>query len=473
MKISARSKTARPLSRFNNSTIQHVCILCALFFFANARAQFSPPGTDSARSISGQFIIVGSLENSPLANSRLIATNADFVRLEPALLVVSAERLKKSLWRDLAINSTPWRGQIFLTLHPAQSLDEEVTIVSKPSKGGWNYLVRLPDILPRARFTRAMTGVLMLEFANRNAQLHLAEIPAWLTDGLSQKFLAVGSPEIILSMPDKIVNGLPLTQINASQRGLDPLADARRVLKNFPALTFAELSWPTDTQLSGADGGVYRASAQLFVSELLDLKGGAAKLRTMLETAPQYYNWQTAFEDAFRENFPRALDVEKWWALQVVDFAARDRGAQWTSAASRKKLDEILSVPVEMRTASNALPVHAEISIQSAIRNFDQDRQITILQVKLRDLELAEFQVATPLAALTGAYRRVLADYLGEDKKTANTYTVAKHPQVASQKTSARDTLKKLDQLDARRRAVESTIQPDNSLQPSLAPIKF
>ena len=36
-----------------------------------------------------------------------------------------------------------------------------------------------------------------------------------------------------------------------------------------PALTFEELSWPTDAQVSGADGGVYRASAQLFVNDLL------------------------------------------------------------------------------------------------------------------------------------------------------------------------------------------------------------
>jgi hypothetical protein len=49
---------------------------------------------------------------------------------------------------------------------------------------------------------------------------------------------------------------------------------------------------------------------------------------------------------------------------------ARSR-PRWTPAVSRDKLEEILSVPVEMRTASNALPAHAEVSLQAVIRNFD------------------------------------------------------------------------------------------------------
>ena len=95
------------------------------------------------------------------------------------------------------------------------------------------------------------------------------------------------------------------------------------------------MSWPDEAQLSGADGGVYRASAQLFVNELLELKDGPAHLRAMLATLPEFYNWQTAFQSAFREDFPRPLDVEKWWALQVVNFVARDPGPAWTPAVSR------------------------------------------------------------------------------------------------------------------------------------------
>ena len=102
---------------------------------------------------------------------------------------------------------------------------------------------------------------------------------------------------------------------------------------------------------------------------------------------PRCYNWQTAFRAAFATDFPQPLDLEKWWALQTAGFAARGAGPAWTPAASRDKLDEILSVPVEIRSASNSLPAHAEISLQAVIRNFDFARQQDVLQTRLRDLE--------------------------------------------------------------------------------------
>jgi hypothetical protein len=437
-----------------------------LLFFAClvpifASAQFSPPGENMARSVSGQFIVIGSKGISPLANSPRIATNADFVRLEPALLAVSAERVKDSLWSTLGVNaSTRWRGRIFLALHPARSLDEDVTIVSKPSDGGWNYQVQLPDVLSRARFARAMAGVLLLEFADRKATTRPAEIPDWLIDGLSQQLLAANLSEIILSSPDQTVNGLPVTRIDTTERGINSSSEVRRVLKNSPILTFEQLSWPTVAQLSGDDDGVYRASAQVFVARLLNLKNGPAKLRAMLQTLSRYYNWQTAFESAFQENFHQPRDVEKWWALQVVSFVARDPGPQWTPAVSRDRLDEILSVPVEVRAASNALPSHAEVSLQAVIRNFDSSWQFRILQTKLRDLELAQLRMAPQLIALADAYRRTIADYLSENGRHVSVSPFNKHSG-ATQMAAARQTLKKLDALDAKRRTIEATIKPD------------
>ena len=437
-----------------------VAVLSGIFC-CNMQAGFSLPITGSARSISGQFFVTGAPQISRLAARPEIVTYADFVRLEPALLAVSAERIKASLRRDLDLNPNAlWRGKIFLALHPALSTDEDVAIVSERSAGGWNYQVRLPDVLPRTRFARAMTGVLLLEFANRDARARSAEIPAWLTDGLSQELLATAWQEIILSSPDKMANGLPVSPTVTTTRGMDSLAGARRVLRDQAALTFEQLSWPTDAQLSGADGGAYRASAQLFVNELLALKNGPAHLRAMLETLPKFYNWQMAFQTAFRENFPRPLDVEKWWAVQVVSFVARDPGPAWTPAVSRDKLDEILSVPVEMRMASNALPAHTEISLQAVIRNFDRERQVAILQTKLRDLELSQLRMTPPFAVLTDGYRRAIADYLGSGQRTSPVLRWVKHPFTSSSKTIMNGTLRKLDALDAQRRAIESAIRP-------------
>jgi hypothetical protein len=428
-------------------------------FCCNTQAEFSLPKTELARGVSGQFIVTSASPLSSLAATPRIVADTNFVRLEPSLLAISAERIKETLRRELG-SDNQWRGKIFLVLHPAQSPNEEVTIVSERFANGWNYHVSMPDVLSRTRFVRAMVSVVLLEFANRNASTRSAEIPEWLADGLSQQLLAADGRKIVLSSPSRVVNGLPQSRIVESQRGMDFLADARRVLRDYPTLTFEQLSWPTGAQLAGADGGAYRASAQLFVNELLNLKNGPAHLRAMLQSLPRFYNGQTAFQNAFNADFPRPLDLEKWWALQVVGFAAQDPGARWTPAVSREKLDEILSVPVEMRTASNTLPSRMEISLQAVIRNFDSPKQTMILQTKLRDLELAQFRMASQLAVLTAEYRLALASYLGQDKQTGPVFHGNKRALVPL-KASSGATLKKLDALDAKRRTIEATIKPD------------
>ena len=365
MKRPAARWLIRSSPRFGRRAVRWFLFIVALVALGNfsnlAVAQITPPDRDSARSISGQFIINRPAQPSPPVLRPPAGIPTNFVRLEPALLAVSAERIRELLWHNLDIKGQ-WRGQIYLLLRPARTGDENVTVTAQHFTSGWNYRVELPDVLAPTRFARALTGVLLLEFANHNAADRSAEIPAWLTDGLSQQLLAAGSPEFLLSAPDKLVNGLPVTRLEKLQHGLDPLAGARQVLKNHPALTFEELSWPAGAQLDGDDEGVYHASAQLFVSEVLKLKNGPAHLRAMLESLPQYYNWQVAFRSAFREDFPSPLDLEKWWALRVVDFAAHDPGPGWTLAVSREKLDEILRVPVQVRAASNSLPVYTQIS---------------------------------------------------------------------------------------------------------------
>ncbi len=435
-------------------------ILCG-----KAAAQVPPPELVVARSVSGQFIVTGKA-GSRLAALPIIITNADFVRLEPALLVISAERIKDALGRELnperrGLNPlAPPPGKVYLALHPAQSTDETVTIVSRRSADGWEYQVQLPDVLSRTRFIRALAGVLLLQSANHNARDRSAEVPAWMVDGLSQELLATTWQQVILSSPARLVDGQPTTRTVVNTRGLDSLAGSRNVLRDHGALTFAQLSWPTGAQLSGADDGAYWASAQLFVDDLLELQDGPAHLRAMVETLPQFYNWQTAFQSAFREHFPRPLDVEKWWALQVVNFMARDPGPAWTPAVSRARLDEILSVPVEMRTTSNALPAHAEISFQAVIRNFDRSRQVEILRPKLRDLELAQLRLAAAFTALADGYRRALAEYVDPVKRRTPVLHFGKHPPMTSSLTTAADTLKKLDALDVQRRAIETGLKP-------------
>ena len=186
----------------------------------------------------------------------------------------------------------------------------------------------------------------------------------------------------------------------------------------------------------------------LFRSDLLGLKNGPVKLRALLENLPAHENWQASFFAAFRENFHRPLDVEKWWALRVVTFAARAPGPRWTPAISRDKLNAALVVPVNIRSASNALPTYAEMTFQAVIQKFAPDQQAEIFQTRLRDLELIQFRLGPSLASLAAGYRQVLEDYLGAQKK----FFSRKH-------SAATAAVKQLDALDARRREVEAKLK--------------
>ena len=429
-----------------------VCALAAgcLFLLAAARAESLSPSPDITRSISGQFTVSVVPADNPFLRRPDAGTNAEILRLEPALLAVSAEQFKVALWKEIGLApETPWSGKIFLVLRPARSLDEPVNIAAQPFLRAWNYRLELPDVITRNRCARAFSAALLLEIANRSAPPggRSAVLPEWLVAGLAWQVLESADAKVILSAPNKMIDDLAQTRLNEKRRGLDPLADARRVLQNYPALTFEQLSWPTDAQLNGDDGGVYLASAQLFVSDLLALKNGPAKVRALLAKLPAHENWQAALFEAFHENFRRPLDVEKWWSLRVVAFAACAPGPRWTPAVSRAQLDAALTVPVNIRYSANAMPSYAEVSLQSVIQNFEADRQVEILQTRLRDLELVQFRLTPMLAGVADGYRKVLSDYLGARKKIF----FLRHPGAAA-------TVKQLNALDARRRDAEAKL---------------
>ncbi len=437
---------------------RQLCAFVPALFFSHAvsaQSGWTPP--PDVLSVSGQFQVRSVSGFSPLLHQPALATNAEIVRIDPALAAVSAERVKNTLARELGRKSGDlWRGKIFLVIHPAGMTDDAPMITALPILGRRDYRLDLPDVLTRQKFTRSLTAVLLIEMADRESGLggHPAEIPAWLCDGLARKILADDREKTVLTLPAGMVNGLSQSRSAEAKRGFDPLEQTRQSLRDVPALTFQQLSWPVPGQLSGADHGSYFASSHLLVNELLGLKNAPAKFRALLARLPACENWQTAFFAAFHEDFLRPLDVEKWWALRVVAFALRDSGPQWTGEASRDRLNNLLRVPVEMRRSSNSLPDHAELSLQEAIRTLETAQQEPVLRNRLRDLELAQLRLFPGFAAVAEGYRQALADYLG-DPKPRRLARSGKISVTSSRKSTVAGTLKKLDALDIRRQEVE------------------
>lgn len=416
----------------------------------SALAQFDPLEVVSARSYSGQFIVQSPRYLAAPSTLRF-ATNETHVQLDPSLALVSCERIKQILGRELA-TSAPWRGKVFLSLVPAKSPDDLVKINAQQFRDGWDYRVQLPQVIERGRYVRAIVQVLLLEMANRGAFERSAELPVWLVEGITEQLLTSDQMAIILSSPRLGAKPVAIDSVYFDSRKPDPLTPARKELALRQPLTFEELSWPSSAQLSGDGGPVYRLSAQLFVTELERLEGGRQCLRAMVETLPRYRNWQFAFLQAFQAWFQRPLDVEKWWALQAVHFTGRDLAQTWSAEVSGEKLAEALRVPVQLRSGANTLPQLGDVNLQTVIREWEAPQQTGVVQEKIQQLTLLRQRVADSFVTLVDEYRETLSAYL-ENRDHTGLIPFRKN---VLRRHAAITAVQRLDALDSRFRGPAS-----------------
>ncbi len=424
-----------------------------------------------AHSQSGQFVVYGNRYSTgrvpPLFT---LATNQSFVRLEPTLAAVSCERIKEALLSELGA-AAPWRGTIYLVLHPARTPADTITVTSERFKDGWQYRVDFPDMVERSRYVRAIVQVLLLEMANRNAKSRACEIPLWLAEGFSELLLASSEVEIILPPPHSTVNGLSVTLTSVNKRKRSLLEQAETELRGRPPLTFEGLSWSIPDDLSGPNAALYRGSTQLFVGELLRLPDGRACFQAMLAQLPQHYNWQFAFLGAFRAYFQRPLDVEKWWALSLVQVTGRSLAQDWPLDESWQKLDQAIHASVQVRTSTNELPLHADVPLQTIIREWDSFRQDQALNNTLRELALLRLRIAQEFVGLVQDYYQTIQTYLQARDRSGSVLPFVRR---ATRRRATEAAVRQLDALDARRQALRPSSKPATespaSAQPAPAP---
>lgn len=443
--------------------------------------------TNATRSASGQFVVgrAGVISRS-IATSGPV-TDPQLLELSPALTAVACERIKRAVAYELNDRS-PWRGKIYVTLHPVRSAGKGATIVVDQWTTGWSYKLNLPEAMPRAHLIRAVVEVVLLEWANRNATDHSAEIPLWLSEGLTRHLQIKKDIELVPEptrwSPDGWAMGPTVYEISRvnprksasrAQRDItvgnvkviertDPLEEARQQLRDHPPLTLQELSFPDESLLSSNDGDIYRNSAHLFVAELLRLPDGRGCLREMVEGLGHCYNWQTAFYRAFHAHFEQHVDLEKWWALTVAHVTSRQVSHIWSEEQSWIKLDEALRTPVEVRSERNALPNRSELSLAAVIRDWDFISQERTLRAKQHELELLRLRVSQNLVQLVDDYRIWLARYL-ERRSQAGMLLPGSKITAPGAKLVMKDTLREFADLEARRAALR--LVPENAAEPA------
>lgn len=401
-------------------------------------------------SASGQFTVLDH-RGAPPPALPTTSRSRGFFDLEPPLLVVSCERIRNALNSELGATAQ-WRGRIHITISPARNNSDDYALVAERSRDGWNYRLNLPQRVEQTMFVRTLVQALLLELANRSAGERSAEIPFWLVEGLTQKLLSTRQAELILAPPGRSIGGVSVDPTLFEGTDNERLEIARRVLREHPPLTLEALSWPRPDEFSGTEGQVYQYSAQLFVTELLRLKNGRDSLRAAVTGLASCYNWQTAFLKAFPTEFPSQLALAKWWTLQVTYFVGRNLQQLWTAEESYRKLDEALHASVAVRQTSGELPVHADVTLQAIIREWNTLRQLTTFRDKLRELELTRVRIAPEYAALLDDYLRVLKAYVQVRARNSAIYANL-NAMPSGQRRIALDVIRQLDELDASRRA--------------------
>ena len=389
--------------------------------------------------------------------------NSQYVRLEASALTMSCERIKRALLSELDMPDQ-WKGKIYLDLHHARSPNETILVMPTVYDRDWDYHVAMPDVLERSRVVSAVIELLLLEMADRNST-RSAEIPAWLTQGLTQELMLASDVELVLEKPDQSISSPGVFKVKSpldvDWRRANPLAMAHEELHHSPPLTLEELSWPKPGQLEGKPGEIYRSSAQLFVHELLQFKDGHECLRAMVRELPQHLNWQISFRDAFHSHFASQLELEKWWALKLVEFTGRDLSQTWPSAESWKKLQEIIHPAVEVRTGAKDLPLRTEVSFQTIIKEWDFQRQNSVLRDRVQQLFLLRGRVSQDFIYLVDDYRRVLENYLKERDKAGFNVTGKQSYRISDR--IAKETSGNLDILDIRGEQLRLKLESDKA----------
>jgi hypothetical protein len=300
------------------------------------------------------------------------------ILLEPALLVVSCERMKQLLLQELGLKDE-WRGRIDMMINSSQPKEKEPSLTAIGRLDGWSYELELPETIQQRVLVRAVMQALLLELANRQAGKQSAEVPYWLVEGLGGHVQAYNLPTFIVRPNEQSSANSKLTiegpkAVQAGLRGRAPL-------------TFQQLSWPEPEQVTGKDQALYDSCAELFYESLAHLDGGQACLRRMLQELPRHMNWQTAFLQAFQPHFAGLLDVEKWWGLICVNYSETDETQARTVEECWHKLQEALDVPVEVHLAPARMPAAARVTLQEVIEQWDETNALPAVLRAVRELE--------------------------------------------------------------------------------------
>lgn len=388
------------------------------------------------RSLSGQFTVVRTPANEEKPSSISRADTRGLIDLDPRLLAVSCDQIKGEILRLLG-RSDNWRGDIRVILLPDLGIPQPIQIHTARYGDRWRYQAKIPEKAPLNEVVRGLTKLILVEMANRRATKGATEIPYWLLEAMTVHLFGVKDATVILQ---------PETYYYRSgvYHAYD-LQAARDFLLDKTALSFTDLSSVPSWEASKRERYRYQACARIFLHELLQLPEGARKLNQMLDRLPDYFNWQTAFFDAFKDHFELPIEVEKWWAVNLANFLSSDLNQPLSLKTSLEKLAALVD-PSAFYAQSDSADAY---DLETIIREWDVADQRAYLLWMVQRLDVFRIWVHPSVRELANDYSQVISDYLGARNQGANNI---KHPLLRfGSGGGVQSSLKKIGQLRQKR----------------------
>lgn len=411
-------------------------------FAAGRDLTIDPRRFVTAQSRSGQFTVQGLPASKSLTGLAPIS-EAAFVRVDTTLFTFTAENIKSGVLSALEMTDR-WQSPVNVSVHPVSRDGEEIVIATVRSSDGWSYRMSVPELVDKRRLLRSIVEVVLLEIAQRNAGDRRLELPPWLVPGLSAHLEANASAPLIME---------PETYTNRRRKVEESVTATREALRASGGVTLDDLNWPSER----INPTSYDASAHLFVRELLR-RGNGTQLSNMLSGLRNHYNWQTAFFQAF--GFQSLREVDKWWTLHLVQFAGRESLSIWSTGEVNGQLMDVLNTTVQVRHATNELPVATRVPLDRVLQEWDFARQQTVLRQKLVQLDALRLRAPTNLVGVVVGYQRQLSDYIARRQRLGRPATA---PLV---KSLVKETLQKLGELDVRREVAVGGASGTAALKP-------
>lgn len=435
----------------------------------NIRNWLADPEFQVAYSRSGQFVVAAPrhLASAP-PPSPFSARDPALVELSVQTLVISCEVIKNRLLHTLG-QPDAWLGRIHVVINLAMTNGQPAIIGGRPFRDGWHYQIDLPAFTEPVKVVRTVVHTLLLELANRNANLRSAEIPLWLSEGLTQHLVQSSPAPLVVPRPRTPVRQMHVGWDQRQPAPHDPLEPVRRRLQEHEALSFTRMGEIEYEHMSDGIWQSFQASSHLFVDQLLHLPHSRGMLINMLLLLPHHLNWQIAFLRAFRPHFPRMLDAEKWWSVALVRFSGLDAVHAWSVPVALDKLHDVLHPMVLVAHHPRDLPERTQLSLQQMIDRFDYLKQRILLQDLSRQLALLRVRMPLSVASILDEYRRTIDQYLERRDRAGMTRSLPGLPPLNSDRL-VHETIQKLDQLDQRRAALALDHPVASPAQPTQHP---